>query len=181
MAENILNVTISPPRTSTSGFLQLLNDHTPYLSGDPAGDYVTPDFNYVSSTGWNFPQPILQSTAVDADVEQTLDGENNADLGTSTLPNQLKDDIVRRLKGKKGGEQIGFNGFLYSHDRKKVLSDGRSRHYWQCVMKGSKKLNCTARLITTADEPIGVIKEPSHSHEPDPTQVSVATVKTRYI
>ncbi len=71
---------------------------------------------------------------------------------------------------EKGGEQIGLNGFLYTHDRKKELSDGKYRYYWQCTMRGSKKLNCTARLITTAEDPLSVLKEPKHSHQPDPTR-----------
>ena len=180
---NVLDISVSPNQHQT-GFLGLLNGTgTPYLPGDPAAAYLTPgylapSFEDVSSSGWNLPTPILHSTALDYDVP-LADSATDPSADQSSMLNQLKDDVIHRLRGKKGGEQIGLNGYLYSHDRKKELSGGTYRHYWQCTMRGSKKLKCTARLITTAEDPPSVVKEPSHAHQPDPTQISMATVKTR--
>lgn len=172
MSTNILNISI-PPETRQTGFLDLL-DNTCYAPGDPAAEFHIP-INDLNSSGWNLniPVPILQSTALDVPSHE----ECSPDINSSA--NYVKDDIIHRLKGKKGGDQIGLNGYVYTHEKQKQLSGGQFRHYWQCTMRGSKKLNCTARLITSVDEPISVIREASHSHEPDPTQIKVTTVKTR--
>ena len=56
------------------------------------------------------------------------------------------------------------------------LAQGR---YWQSKLKADRDIRCTARLITTADDPPRVIKELTHQHEPTPTSLAVATVQSK--
>ena len=54
----------------------------------------------------------------------------------------MKDNVIHRYTGKLGGDQIGLNGHLYTHDRVVTSASGLKKRYWQCSMK--KKLKCTA-------------------------------------
>lgn len=89
----------------------------------------------------------------------------------------MKDNVIHRYTGKLGGDQIGLNGHLYTHDRVVTSASGLKKRYWQCSMK--KKLKCTAgRLITSNDEPLTVLKEPTHNHQCGLVELQVAKVKT---
>lgn len=92
-----------------------------------------------------------------------------------------KDGVLHLLDGKRGGKQVGLNGYIYSHDRRKTLADGTVNRYWQCIKKNDDNIRCTARLITSSEEVPAVIREPVHSHEPNETDVSVSLVKTKIL
>jgi len=133
------------PQPPNSFVAQLLNPGgiptwTPtsiFADSDPARLYETPSFLNVSDIG----TPLLQSTRLDAN-----DRHQTSDI------NCFEDGILHQLIGRKGGPQLGLNGFLYTHDRIKKLSSGRQNRYWQCKLKGDRDIKCTARLITTDDD-----------------------------
>ena len=64
---------------------------------------------------------------------------------------------LRSLKGRKGGRQVSYNGFVYSHDR--IRPNGS--HYWQCKDRRKYTPNCGGRLHTDGDT---VLRETPHSH-----------------
>ena len=142
--------------------MQSLTPTSIFAHSEPAQLYETPSFLNVSEIG----NPLHQSTRLDAN-------DSGADI------NCFKDGILHQHIGRKGGAQLGLNGFLYTHDRLKKLSSGRQNRYWQCKLKADRDIRCTARLLTTADDPLTVIKEPTHQHESIPTSLAVATVQSK--
>ena len=103
-----------------------------------------------------------QSNQEDSSLE--IDGYESTDNADQNL-NVLKDGIIHVYRGKYGGVQLGLNGHLYTRDRTRKLKSGNLVCYWQCHKRYLKK--CTGRLITTAQEPYSLIKEPAHCHEED--------------
>ena len=81
------------------------------------------------------------------------------------------------IVGSMEGVQVGLNGHRYTRDRSYTPKSGMVRLYWQCQKRYTKK--CTGRLITTAQEPYSLIKEPAHCHEEDVLNLKVAGLKTK--
>ena len=158
---------------STTSLLGLLCDGVALSDhSNPAALYHTSAIESLIDT----PNEFLDLDTVDVFQSTAISETDVADQ--SSQINLLKDNVVRKIIGKKGGEQICLNGYLYTHDRKKTLSDGRINRYWQCIER--RNLKCGARLITTSDDTPSVVKEPEHpKHQPEPTMIDVATVKSR--
>ena len=94
------------PLPPNSFVAQLLTSDLPtwtptsiFAHSDPAQLYDTPSFLNVS----DIENPLLQGTRLDAN-------DSGADI------NCFKDGILLQLMGRKGGAQLGLNGFLYTHD-----------------------------------------------------------------
>ena len=110
------------------------------------------------------------------DSSLEIDGYESTDNADQNL-NVLNDGIIHVYRGKYGGVQLGLNGHLYTRDRTRKLKSGNLVCYWQCQKRYLKK--CTGRLITTAQEPYSLIKEPAHCHEEDVLNLKVAGLKTK--
>ena len=143
---------------------------------NPAALYITPEFLRRNSStlpvdctqDFTFGNPaIIHSSA--------LETPRIADVSVD----YTRDGVVHLLIGSRGGQQIGLNGFQYSHDRRKTLADGTVQRYWQCLKKNDPVMKCTARLITSSGSPPTIIREPEHCHEPNPLSIEVAKVKTK--
>ena len=115
-----------------------------------------------------------QNDQEDSSLE--IDGYESTDNADQNL-NVLKDGIVHVYREKYGGVQLGLNGHLYTRDRTRKLKSGNLVSYGQCHKRYLRK--CTGRLITTAQEPYSLIKEPVHCHEEDALNLKGAGLKTK--
>ena len=66
---------------------------------------------------------------------------------------------VKFSKGRKGGDQVSYNGYTYTFDR--TLKQGSK--YWQCLHRHHSVPQCKSRLTTLGHE---VVREQPHSHAP---------------
>ena len=137
-----------------------------FAHSDTAQLSETPSFLNVSDIG----NPLLQSTRLDAN--------DTRQWSRHQLLQRRNPAPSHREKRRCSTWIKVLNGFLYTHDRLKKLSSGRQNCYWQCNLKADRDIRCTARLITTADDPFRVIKDPTRQHESTPTSLAVATVQS---
>ena len=115
-----------------------------------------------------------QSDQEDSSLE--IDGYESTDNADQNL-NVLKDGIIHVYRGKYEGVQLGLNGHLYTRDRSRKLKSGNLVCYRQCHKRYLK--TCTGRLITKAQEPYNLIKEPAHCLEEDILNLKGAGLKTK--
>ena len=73
--------------------------------------------------------------------------------------------VLSFIKGRKGGTQACYGGFVYTYDRRK--NDGTI--YWQCKSRAAHSPRCTGRLYT--QEKASVKRQTPHSHQPSEREV----------
>ena len=77
--------------------------------------------------------------------------------------------VLSFIKGRKGGTQACYGGFVYTYDRRK--NDGTI--YWQCKSRAAHSPRCTGRLYT--QEKASVKRQTPHSHQPSEREVLRST------
>ena len=79
-------------------------------------------------------------------------------------------DCIEFFTSNRGAQKLAYKGFQYCRDKKV-----EQKIYWKCDDR-----SCKGRIITTAGEPVSIIKETPHSaHGPNVAQVEVKKAMAR--
>ena len=112
--------------------------------------------------------PLANSTLLEVEPTET------PTTSTATTPDSDSDhidDTVHLLKGRYGGTQLAYKGYLYTYDRTVPSTETK---YWQCIVRKEFNPKCTARLISTSGNFPAIVREPNHVHPPSLDQVTKA-------
>ena len=167
---NDTDIAPTPPTPNLSDYVlpSFLNDHDTAQcdSPDPQDQSASSFLNLDDRTVITSTPVRLVTPTPDSSTASTLDNSS-----TFQVPKVLK-----FIRGRNGGTQSTYGGFVYTFDRKK----DSGVHYWQCKDHKQYTPFCTGRLYTKGRE--SVIREKDHNHEPSETGVikSAAISKVMY-
>ena len=132
----------------------LLSDETsPAVPSSESTTASTPS----SSSSRSIPQPSADTPSDTQSSFPTLT-DDNPDLAAD-------EPVLTFIKGRKGGTQACYDGYVYTYDRKK---DGGTI-YWQCKSRANYTPRCKGRLYTR--ERTSVKRQTEHCHLPSEREV----------
>ena len=111
-----------------------------------------------------------QATSSSSSVEPPIPTDpSDSSVTAANLP------VLTFIKGRRGGTQACYGGFVYTYDRRK--DDGTI--YWQCKSRAAHSPRCTGRLYT--QERASVKRQTPHCHQPSEREVlrstAISTIK----
>ena len=132
----------------------LLSDET--SPAVPSSESTTASTTLSSST--NSIPPLSADTPSDTQSSFPSLTDDNPDLAAD-------EPVLTFIKGRKGGTQACYDGYVYTYDRKK--DDGTI--YWQCKSRANYTPCCKGRLYTR--EKTSVKRQTEHCHLPSEREV----------
>ena len=85
---------------------------------------------------------------------------HSAGIPTPDSDSDHIDDTVHLLKGRYGGTQLAYKGYLYTYDRTVPSTETK---YWQCIVRKEFNPKCTSRLISTSGNFPAIVREPNQT------------------
>ena len=131
-------------------------------------DEDTPQPQTPNLSDYQLPTFLLNSAANNTQNIQ-LSALLSDDLPAASINSSSTTPTLTFIKGRKGGDQACYGGYIYTYDRKK--DDGTI--YWQCKTRASHSPRCKGRLYTNGK--MSVKRHTPHSHEPSERAVLRST------